>query len=137
MWSRISSPFPNSAIFPSFRAVRTKRYKYVKHYDGRIHPNLPNCDDGLSKSLWMEFGWKGRTVAQEQLYDLMFDPNERSNMAANPGQQQVLAAMRSRLDRWMHATNDPLLRGPVAPHPGATLNDPDGNSPNEAVRKPG
>jgi len=125
------------AAYEPKRAVRTKRHKYIKHYDGRMRPNLPNCDDGLSKSLWVEYGWKNRPVAQEQLYDLMFDPNERSNLAADPTQQTVLADMRGRLDRWMHATKDPLLDGPVMPQPGATLNDPDGNSPNEPVKKIG
>ena len=125
------------AAYEPKRAVRTKRHKYIKHYDGRVHPNLPNCDDGLSKSLWMEYGWKNRLVAQEQLYDLMFDPNERCNLAADPAQKQVLTEMRGRLDRWMHATRDPLLDGPVKPQPGATVNDPDGNSPNEPVKKLG
>jgi N-sulfoglucosamine sulfohydrolase len=123
------------AAYEPKRAVRTKRYKYIKHYDGRVHPNLPNCDDGLSKSLWMEHGWKTRTVASEQLYDLMFDPNERRNVAADPALQPLLSEMRGRLDRWMHATKDPLLDGPVKPQPGSTGNDPDGNSPNEPVKK--
>jgi N-sulfoglucosamine sulfohydrolase len=123
------------AAYEPKRAVRTKRYKYIKHYDGRVHPNLPNCDDGLSKSLWMEHGWKNRVVAAEQLYDLMFDPHERRNVAYDSALQPVLAEMRGRLARWMHATKDPLLDGPVKPQPGATANDPDGNSPNEPVRK--
>lgn len=33
--------------------------------------------------------------------------------------------------RWMQATDDPLLRGPVPAPPGAEVNDPDGLSPNE------
>ena len=123
------------AAYEPKRAVRTKRYKYIKHYDGRIHPNLPNCDDGLSKSLWMEHGWKNRLVAQEQLYDLMFDPQERRNLAADPTVQPVLAEMRGRLDGWMRKTKDPLLEGPIKPQPGATTNDPDGNSPNEPVKR--
>jgi hypothetical protein len=51
-----------------------------------------------------------------------------------PAFQPVLAEMRGRLDRWMRATRDPVLQGPVKPQPGATGNDPDGNSPNEPVR---
>jgi len=123
------------AAYEPKRAVRTKRYKYVKRYDGRNHPNLPNCDDGLSKSLWMEYGWKQRHVEPEELYDLIFDPNERRNLVADASSQPVLTEMRGRLDRWMHATKDPLLLGPVKPQPGSTGNDPDGNSPNEPVRR--
>ncbi len=66
------------------RAVRTKRWKYIRRFDGRTHPILPNCDDSPSKSLWLEHGWRERPVAAEQLYDLMFDPNEACNLASDP-----------------------------------------------------
>jgi arylsulfatase A-like enzyme len=112
-------------------AVRTHRWKYIRRYDGRAHPNLPNCDDGPSKSLWLADGWRERAVDAEQLYDLVFDPNEARNAAADPSCRAALDEMRARLDRWMHATNDPLLRGPVAAPPGALANDPNGTSPNE------
>ena len=35
------------------RAVRTRRWKYIRRFDGRTHPVLPNCDDSPSKSVWM------------------------------------------------------------------------------------
>jgi hypothetical protein len=92
---------------------------------------LPNCDDGLSKSVWLEYGWKNMLLPDESLYDLIFDPNEQNNLAADPASKTVLTEMRGRLDRWMHRTSDPLLNGPVpAPH-GAQINNPDGVSPKE------
>jgi len=42
---------------------------------------------------------------------------------------EALAEMRARLERWMRATDDPLLRGPLPAPPGAIANDPDGLSP--------
>jgi len=108
-------------IFPSARADRT-------------HPVLPNFDDSPSKTVWLEHGWKDRPVDTEQLYDLVFDPNETNNLAGVAGHTNTLAEMRGRLNRWMASTNDPLLRGPVpAPH-GARVNDPDGISPSEPPR---
>jgi arylsulfatase A-like enzyme len=119
------------AAYEPKRAVRTKRWKYIRHYDGRKHPNLPNCDDGPSKSLWLKAGWRERNVDAEQLYDLIFDPNEIHNCAAEPANANVVAEMRGRLDRWMRATDDPLLKGPVKAPKGATANDPEGTSPRE------
>ncbi len=81
----------------------------------------------------MQYGWKDRPVAQEQLYDLIFDPNETCNQVDNPALASVLAEMRSRLADWMSNTDDPLLHGPVQVPPGTELNDPDQLSTNEAT----
>jgi arylsulfatase A-like enzyme len=116
------------AAYEPQRAVRTQRWKY------RPTPVLPNCDDSPSKDLWLAHGWRERTVAAEQLYDLVFDPNEAHNLAGDPALADVLADMRARLDQWMRATDDPLLRGPVPAPPGAQLNDPGGLSPSEATQ---
>ena len=43
----------------------------------------------------------------------------------------ILQARRIQLDRWMHETDDPLLRGRVPAPAGAKANDPDGISPQE------
>jgi arylsulfatase A-like enzyme len=122
------------AAYEPKRAVRTHRWKYIRHYDGRKHPNLPNCDDSLSKTLWLNNGWGDRSVDAEQLYDLMFDPNEIRNVAADPAASTALKDMRGRLERWMTKSNDPLLKGPVKAPKGATANDPDGVSPQEEPR---
>jgi len=123
------------AAYEPMRCVRTRRWKYIRRYDERDRPNLPNCDDSPSKSLWLEHGWAGRAVAREELYDLVFDPNEACNRAADPSCAEVLDRMRARLDRWMHETDDPILHGlPVPAPPGARANDPDGISPREEPR---
>jgi N-sulfoglucosamine sulfohydrolase len=119
------------ASYEPKRAVRTQRWKYIRRFDGRHHPVLPNCDDGLSKSLWLEYGWKNMALPEESLYDLIFDPSEQHNLAVDTAFKTVLDDMRGRLDRWMHRTNDPILNGPIpAPH-GALVNNPDGTSPQE------
>jgi N-sulfoglucosamine sulfohydrolase len=119
------------ASYEPKRAVRTQRYKYIRRYGDKHTPVLPNCDDGLSKSVWVEYGWKNMVLPEESLYDLIFDPAEHNNLVGDTGSRQVLTDMRQRLDRWMRATNDPLLHGPVvAPH-GAQVNNPNGMSPKE------
>jgi hypothetical protein len=95
---------------------------------------LPTCDDSPSKLWWLENGWRTRGIAREELFDVVFDPNEANNVAGRPGNQQVLSDMRARLHRWMSETNDPLLAGHVPAPAGAMVNDPDGLSPNEPLR---
>jgi len=86
-------------------------------------------------------------VETEQLHDLVFDPQERRNLAADPfdgaqGREHVerpahagaLAEMSGRLDRWMRETGDPLLAGPVPAPPGAVVNSPDSISPKDRPR---
>ncbi|HIG18175.1 MAG TPA: sulfatase [Candidatus Handelsmanbacteria bacterium] len=121
------------AAYDPGRAVRTDRWKLIIHYDGEMTtPVLANCDDSEAKSVWLEHGWAQRPVAAERLYDVIFDPNESCNFAADPGHAMVLEEMRVRLHRWMEATDDPLLEGPVAAPKGARINDKHGGSPRDA-----
>jgi arylsulfatase A-like enzyme len=119
------------AAYEPQRAVRTDRWKYIRRFDGRSRPVLPNCDDGPSKDEWLRHGWGERPVAEEYLFDLVFDPNEMDNRATDPAHAHMLDEMRGRLQRWMRATDDPLLHGPVPAPPGAVTNNPDGISPQE------
>jgi arylsulfatase A-like enzyme len=122
------------AAYEPMRAVRTRRWKYIRRFDERRGPVLPNCDDGLSKDVWLAHGWRERTLDVEQLFDLVFDPNEACNLAGRADVGHVLEEMRERLNRWMRGTDDPLLRGKVPAPDGAKVNDPDGLSPKEEVR---
>lgn len=124
------------AAYEPQRAVRTRRWKYIRRYGDRERPVLPNCDDSPTKDLWMRHGWPARLTEREQLYDLLFDPHEAHNLAAAPACSAALAEMSQRLDRWMAETADPLLAGPVPAARGAVANDPDGVSPSERTYEP-
>ena len=113
------------AAYEPQRSVRTQRWKYIRRFDHHLGPVLPNCDDSPSKDVLMQYGWKERSRPLEQLYDLIFDPNEACNAANDLSNAIVLEEMRDRLDQWMSRTDDPLLHGPVPAPPGAELNDPD------------
>jgi hypothetical protein len=81
--------------------------------------------------LWLSYDWKSQPVAEERLYDLVFDPLEHNNLAVDPTHKTTLADLRGRLDKWMNATADPLLKGPVPLPPGGVTNDVDGVSPQD------
>lgn len=117
------------AAYEPQRAVRTKRWKYIRRFEDHLGPVLPNCDDGLSKEVWLRHGWQKHSPDSEQLYDLIFDPQEMNNLAADPTHTDVLGDLRNRLNRWMQATDDPLLHGPIPAPSRAKITDPDSLSP--------
>ncbi len=135
------APLINDAIFTEInyhasyepmRSVRTLRWKYIRRYDPRQGPVLPNCDASLAKSIWMASGWRTMPPEDEMLYDLVFDPNEAHNLAANPAHQVVLRECRARLEKWMRETCDPLLLNGDLPLPStAQLNDRGGINPGD------
>jgi len=111
------------AAYEPQRSVRTERYKYIRRY-GDHEARVPvNCDAGPSKSFLEANGWDDQPWEREQLFDLHFDPNECNNRIDDPRLADVLADLRSRLDRWMRETNDPLRHGPV-PAPAHAVVDP-------------
>jgi N-sulfoglucosamine sulfohydrolase len=113
------------------RAIRTKRYKYIRQYGDRLEPVLPNVDDSPSKDLLVAAGWRERRRPREQLYDLLMDPGEMRNLAGDPALDEIQAQLSEHLQRWMDETDDPLLDGPVPVPPGGVVNDPAGLSPSE------
>lgn len=106
------------------RAVRTKKWKYIRHWYPTARPGDLNCDGSPSKSYFLERGWRQKTQPREQLYDLIFDPFETHNLALDPAYQHARNAMRRRLATWMETTDDPLLAGWVPAPPNARINDP-------------
>lgn len=120
------------AAYEPKRCVRTARYKYQRRYDGRTTYVLPNCDDGAAKSYWLREGWqKQQLLHSEELYDLVFDPAERNDLARDPAHAEILQQMQKHMDDWMHSTNDPLLHGPVPLPPGGRSAPVNGISPKE------
>jgi N-sulfoglucosamine sulfohydrolase len=121
------------AAYEPQRTLRTERWKYIRRFGERATPVLPNCDDSPSKDLLLRYGWAEREIPFEQLYDLVFDPNEAANLAADPACADTLAELRGRLERWMTETDDPLLHGDPAPPAGAEINQPDQRSASDPL----
>src|SRR3954452_13203307 len=120
------------AAYEPQRAVRTRRYKYIRRFDnGHTGPVLPNIDDSPSKDFLLAHGLADRAVAAEELYDLVFDPAEAANLAADPDHADVLTALRERLERWLREAGDPLLDGPVRRAPGTEVTVPGQRSPSD------
>jgi N-sulfoglucosamine sulfohydrolase len=123
------------AAYEPQRAIRTERHKYIRRWGDRKTPVLPNTDDGPSKDLLLAAGWANREIPKEQLYDLLYDPNEADNRLDDPAYAEVLADLSARLERWMQDTSDPLLAGHVDPPPGVEINLPDQLSASEPTTR--
>lgn len=122
------------AAYEPVRGIRTKRWNYVRRLEPRMHPVLPNCDDGYTKSECLSRGWRNQPQPREELYDLAADPHELRNVATDPAAQDALRDLSARLDAWMASTGDPALRGLPVPAPaGAVANPWDGLSPSEPL----
>jgi arylsulfatase A-like enzyme len=126
------------AAYEPQRAIRTDRWKYIRSFGKDRPPPLTNCDESPSKDLWMEHGWRQNQNAPpvHRLYDLVFDPQERQNLADSPDHGQILKDLRERLERWMRETDDPLLHGAIPIPEGAkvVVNAPDSVEPSEPVQ---
>ncbi len=122
------------AAYEPQRAIRTRRWKYIRRFDDRRTPVVVNTDDGPAKNAWLAAGWAERAVPPEELYDLVLDPAEGENLIDRDEHAAVARDLRARLLRWMAETGDPLLDGPVDPPPGAEYNEQDQISPREPTR---
>ena len=114
------------------RAIRTKRWKYIRRYDNAEQWAFPNCDNSISKTYMLDNGWADQPVESERLYDVVFDPSEAHNLAENPDYAEVLAEMRERLAQWRTDTDDPVTENQImVPPDTAVLNDPSDLSPGD------
>ncbi|MEP2237969.1 MAG: sulfatase [Maribacter sp.] len=102
------------------RAIRTTNYKYIKNFYPDL-PNTPSADiirDLTWKSMLSEKEVGALNEAQmrcfiiprpnEELYDVVKDPNELNNLAKNETHTNILNDMRSRLKQMRDKTNDSL-----------------------------
>ena len=100
------------------RAVRTERFKYIRNEYADL-AGTPSADAGRSPT--MDAIRRLRTAGAltplqarifvqprpaEELYDVIADPHEVDNLAADPRHAATLADLRGRLDAWQRDTND-------------------------------
>ena len=123
------------AAYQPHRAIRTERWKYIRRFDEYPHPVLANCDDSDSKELLVAAGWGEREVPEEQLYDLVLDPQRGSEPGRRPGPRRG-AGGAARAARGLDARDRrPAARGPGRCRPtGAIVNEQWQVSPDDPVR---
>ncbi|RPI49263.1 MAG: heparan N-sulfatase [Acidobacteria bacterium] len=110
------------------RAVRTDEWLYIRNFRPDRWPAgdpemvfsvgpYGDIDGGVSKTLLLErrndpaiarfFALATAIRPAEELYDLKTDPDQLTNVAADPGRSGAKANLRRMLDEWMRTTGDP------------------------------
>ncbi len=112
------------AAYEPMRAIRTERWKYIRRFDDAATTVGQNRSMCRGRDLWLENGYNERPVEHEQLYDLMFDPQEMNNLADKEAYREIKAELAARLRRHMEDTDDPLMTGPVPVSPGGYTGRP-------------
>jgi arylsulfatase A-like enzyme len=115
--------------YDPMRAIRTARYTYIRTFADRPRHLPAHVDASPTKDLLRDLGYFEPRRPAEQMFDLVNDPLEQTNVVGDPAHAADYADCRSRLASWMRATDDPLLDGPVPAPPGATLTPPDAYAP--------
>jgi arylsulfatase A-like enzyme len=123
--------FTYHAAYEPQRCIRTERWKYIRRFDDYPTVVLANCDESATKEVLIEAGWGDQPVPREELFDLVFDPQEERNLAGDEAHAGVRDELSERLERWMRETDDPLLDGPVPAPTGARYNLPSHRSAEE------
>ncbi|MDC6406265.1 MULTISPECIES: sulfatase [Maribacter] len=106
-------------IYDRLRAVRSRRYKYIKSYNTELSHSLPVSyreqmpmmqalrklyNEGALNE--QQAAWLHPTKPEEELYDLQNDPYELDNLAGNPDLQDTLIFYRNILDEWIKDSKD-------------------------------
>jgi N-sulfoglucosamine sulfohydrolase len=116
-----SHQFHEITMYYPMRTIVTSRYQFIVNLD---HENeFPHASDLWGSPSWQtirnnKFKMMGkRSVAaylhrpREELYDLVNDPDELTNLAGDgdPAHERVGTDLRRRLRQWQQQTNDPWL----------------------------
>jgi arylsulfatase A-like enzyme len=115
--------------YDPMRAIRTGRAKYIRSYAERPYALPTHVDPSPTKDYFRDQGYFARRRPPEQLFDLVRDPLERTNLADESAHRAELAELRARLHEWQRATGDPLLEGDVPAPDGAIITPLDSYEP--------
>jgi N-sulfoglucosamine sulfohydrolase len=99
--------------YEPMRAIRTAHHKLIVNFEVSTAVDVP-ADVRESPIYALMLPRLNAIRAPVELYQLGDDPWEQRNLADQPDLDSVQADLGQRLLGWMQATDDPLLRGPVA-----------------------
>ena len=106
-------------MYDKLRAVRTKRFKYIRNYNTNIsnamavkyREQMPMMQNMMSLQASGELDslpslWFRKPKPEEELYDIENDPFELVNLSGQIQWQDTLVHLRKVLNSWIKETND-------------------------------
>lgn len=102
--------------YDPIRALRDDGFKYIRNFTpGPLLPLARDLEESLTRQGMGDEHLGPRP--DEELYDLVADPDELHNVAGEPARGPDLSRLAGLLHDWMVRTADPILTGPIAPMP--------------------
>ncbi len=112
---RVFAEMTFHGYYRPMRAVRTRRYKYIRNFETAYGVTVPaDAQTGPAFAGNVDYIRQWGHAPHEELYDLEADPWELTNLARDPDHEATRAGLSRALAQWMRDTGDPLLAGPVA-----------------------
>lgn len=93
---------------PAHYGIRTRTHKLIRYYGAGL--DVPGASDRTSEPEW-------------ELYDLLADPAEVRNVAADPAYAQIRAELETKLAEYQRHYGDEPYLGPETPHPAWGAHD--------------
>ena len=105
--------------YDPIRAVRDEGMKYIRNFvPGPMLPLARDLQESLTRQGMGDDHLAPRP--EEEMYDLVADPDELHNLVGEAGRERDRARLAALLHDWMVRTGDPILTGPIAPMPKPT-----------------
>jgi len=104
-------------MYDPVRAVRTKHFHYLRYFEPEkkhrawLPAEVAGCLNADAKGVFCLWPQRTEPREAEELFCVTDDPQERINLAATPQCAGIKAELVAKLEEWMRATDDHVLRG--------------------------
>lgn len=104
-------------LYDPIRGIRSQNYKYIRNFEKlETLYQIPTPTLMAPSGKYMKKFYE-KPRMDEELYDLDNDPNEQFNLIGNPRYEDIALNLKNKLLEWMKKTEDPILKGKIAPPP--------------------
>jgi arylsulfatase A-like enzyme len=99
--------------YDPIRSIRTKEFKFIINFEKseiQYQIGMDMQQDAIGKYM---LKYINKSRPNEELYDLIEDPNEIYNLIDDPSYKDIAKELKDKLFEWMKRTDDPILKGKI------------------------